>query len=511
MAAAGESRADRLNQRLRGAQRTNVGDESFSLDIAGLGASSSLPRDAGLPSSSARSVPSARDPYDLLSTSKESDGQARPPSVRSASTRRSSSRLPQDADELEVLPAPPSVKSPVRIRVSSAVEEVEESPAHAPGSGRRRSVPLSAAASSSTRLLSALSTDDAAPSSSPLADKSRRSSVRRSSARPAPTIPEDDELHEPAPEQHSETEPIQPEPELEDDSPAEEIGAEEAANALRRPRLTSSPELGSADIAEAPPKRPRGRPSNSPAKQRQPARKPKAKPQAPRRKRTANGDVDDDSKDGDAIEITVQRFVNHKRRGSSDPLQTEIPFANRSGETVVDVFAQVCDEVIATTLAQFEQLLEEADNAKKKEYRIKMRAIEAYREELNSRLLQHAIHLDHWHSLRKQILRLRGEREQVALRMDAIRVKHEAESQASTRRINASTLMHDIDLAVEQGQGAAELSRAAQKAADLGNLDLLLARVVDEASSASPAGGMLRQVTEFNALLERAALALESR
>ncbi len=71
--------------------------------------------------------------------------------------------------------------------------------------------------------------------------------------------------------------------------------------------------------------------------------------------------------------------------------------------------------------------------------------------------------------------------------------------------------MHDIDLAVEQGQGAAELSRAAQKAADLGNLDLLLARVVDEASSASPAGGMLRQVTEFNALLERAALALESR
>lgn len=334
-------------------------------------------------------MPAARDPYDLLSTSKESDGQARPPSVRGASTRRSSSRLPQDADELEVLPAPPSVKSPVRIRVSSAVEEVEESPAHAPGSGRRRSVPLTAAASSSTRLLSALSTDDAAPSSSPLADKSRRSSVRRSSARPVPTIPEDDELHEPAPEQHSDTEPPQPEPELDDDSPAEEIGAEEAANALRRPRLTSSPELGSADVAEAPPKRPRGRPSKSPAKQRQPARKPKAKAQAPRRKRTAKDDVDDDSKDGDAIEITVQRFVNHKRRDSSDPLQTEIPFANRSGETVVDVFAQVCDEVIATTLAQFEQLLEEADNAKKKEYRIKMRAIEAYREELNSRLLQH--------------------------------------------------------------------------------------------------------------------------
>ncbi|UNI23064.1 hypothetical protein JDV02_008905 [Purpureocillium takamizusanense] len=417
--------------------------------------------------------------------------------------------------------------SPVRTRVPSVMEEVEESPAHAPGSGRRRSVPLSAAASSSTRLLGALSTDDAAPSSSPLLDKSRRSSVRRSGIGSVPTIPEDDELHEPVRERQADDEAMPPEPESEDDSPAVEIDAVEAADALRRPRLTSSPELGSADVAEAPTSRQRGRPIKSPAKQRQPARKPKAKPEAPRRKRPAKDDGGDDAEDGDAIEITVQRFVNHKRRDTSDPdpLQTEIPFANRSGETVVDVFAQVCDEVIATTLAQLEQLLEGADNAKKKEYRIKMRAIEAYREELKSRLLQHATHLDHWHSLRKQvrqaqkeklslrdeILRLRGEREQVALRMDAIRVKHESESQASSRRINASTLMHDIDLAVEQGQGAPELSRAAQKAADLGNLDVLLARVVDEASSASAAGGMLRQVREFNALLERAALALESR
>ncbi|KAJ6442577.1 mannosylphosphorylation protein (Mnn4) [Purpureocillium lavendulum] len=536
-----------MNNEYRG--RTNVGDESFSLDIAGLGASSSTrgtPGSSGRkrkrsdvqPSSSARSARSARDPYELLSTSKESDGPARPPSRRGASSRRSSSRQPRDAaaaaddddDELEALHPPPSTQSPVRTRVSSAVEEVEESPAHAPGSGRRRSVPLSAAASSSTRLQSALGTDDAAPSSSPLVDKSRRSSVRRSSARPIATIPEADELRDPTPEPSPHRQPVQPEAEEpEDDSPAEEIDAVEAANALGRPRLSSSPELGSADVAEAP-KRKRGRPNKSPAKQRQPARKPRTKPEASRKRPAKDGDDDGDdkSKDGDdAIEITVQRFVNHKGREGADPLQAtpEIPFANRGGETVVDVFAQVCDEVIVTTLAQFEQLLEGADGAKKKEYRIKMRALEAYREELKSRLLQHAIHLNHWHSLRKQvrqahrdklslreeILRLRGEREQVALRMDAIRAKHETESQASTRRINASTLMHDIDLAVEQGKGAPEPSRAAQKTADLGNLDLLIARVVDEASSASATGGLLRQVQDFNALLERAALALESR
>ena len=190
---------------------------------------------------------------------------------------------------------------------------------------------------------------------------------------------------------------------------------------------TSSPELGSGAAAdeqgdddnqvvdeqadeEPVPKRKRGRPSKasvSPAVQKHPARKPKHKPQkqpsqatqkrkrvskpeAAARSRRESGDGDGD---GDAIEITVQRFVNNKRRdadSASDPLHAEIPFANRSGETVVDVFAQVCEEVIASTLAQLEQLADTAETAaKKKEYRIKMRAIEAYRQELSTRLLQH--------------------------------------------------------------------------------------------------------------------------
>lgn len=56
-----------------------------------------------------------------------------------------------------------------------------------------------------------------------------------------------------------------------------------------------------------------------------------------------------------------------------------------------------------------------------------------------------AIHLNHWHSLRKrvrhvqkeklslreEILRLKAEREQVALRMDAVRIKHEADTEES--------------------------------------------------------------------------------
>jgi hypothetical protein len=65
-------------------------------------------------------------------------------------------------------------------------------------------------------------------------------------------------------------------------------------------------------------------------------------------------------------------------------------FVNHGGESVIDVFAQVCDEVISSTLEQFQEVASGADDpAKKKEYRIKMRAIEAYREELKSRFLQH--------------------------------------------------------------------------------------------------------------------------
>lgn len=56
----------------------------------------------------------------------------------------------------------------------------------------------------------------------------------------------------------------------------------------------------------------------------------------------------------------------------------------------MDVFAQVCEEVISSVLDQLQRLAAETDDGdKKKECRIKMRAIEAYGEELSSRLLQH--------------------------------------------------------------------------------------------------------------------------
>lgn len=70
--------------------------------------------------------------------------------------------------------------------------------------------------------------------------------------------------------------------------------------------------------------------------------------------------------------------------------------------------------------------------------------------------------------------------------------------------------MNDVEVAVEQGHEAAQLSDRANKEAELPNLELLIAQVSENASSASSSGGLLNQLRDFNAFLERAAHALES-
>ncbi len=71
--------------------------------------------------------------------------------------------------------------------------------------------------------------------------------------------------------------------------------------------------------------------------------------------------------------------------------------------------------------------------------------------------------------------------------------------------------MRDIDLAVEKGREAPELSAKALKEAELANLEITVAQMSEQVSSSSPTGGLLSQIRDFNAFLERAAVALESR
>lgn len=359
------------------------------------------------------------------------------------------------------------------------------------------------ALSSTTRIHAALAEqDNAPPSSSPLANKVRRSegpaivrsrmSYRRASRATEVSqdgdepdqpdqAPADDELTEDAPsedEPNITAEPVEEDVTMEDENVQEEeeavaeaIDAVEAAKALGRKRLRRSPRRSppsqspqaepeeQAEEEERAPKRRRGRPSDSPATQRQPAAKPKAttktksrkgeKPLPKQVRKAKEAEKARRVSDGSAIEITVQRFVNFKKydkeAGEEDQLAGDVPFT-MNGETVVDVFSQVCLEVIDGTVAKlYETLSTTEEKDKKKECRIKILALEAYKEELNGRLLQQAIHLNDWQTLRKrvrivqreklslreEILRLKAEREQVALRMDAVRIKHEEDTKES--------------------------------------------------------------------------------
>ena len=71
--------------------------------------------------------------------------------------------------------------------------------------------------------------------------------------------------------------------------------------------------------------------------------------------------------------------------------------------------------------------------------------------------------------------------------------------------------MHDIELAIDQGRSAPEPNAKEQKLAELANLEVLVSRVADQACVGEGGGGTLKQLRDFNAFLERAATALETR
>ncbi|KAL8340082.1 hypothetical protein RB601_006285 [Gaeumannomyces tritici] len=357
---------------------------------------------------------------------------------------------------------------------------------------------------------------------------------------------------------------------------AEEVDDQEAARKLGRKRLrrsfpAPSPELGSAaeETVPRPPKRRRGAPVSSPSRQNQPPRpqraaaekqasklkqppkqkelpkqkeQPKQKEPPPKqkgpprqraKKKTAPPPLDSGPEvevSGEPISVPVQRFTRFRGAGGDesdeDELVSGIPFASRDGVTSVDILRQLCEEVTVGVLRTLREKAGEAeDAATRRELKTKIRALEAFREELRTKLIEHTIALDSLHmlkkrlrasqkekrSLRDEILRLRAERDQVALRMDALRLRHGSEAQKVLRNIQISSAMHDIELAVDEGRSAPELSAADKKRAELENLELLMHRVGGQLCAGGPGTGVLDQVKSFNAYLERAAAALQAR
>ncbi|KAI1334397.1 hypothetical protein F5Y15DRAFT_291948 [Xylariaceae sp. FL0016] len=312
---------------------------------------------------------------------------------------------------------------------------------------------------------------------------------------------------------------------------AEEINVPEASRTIgrKRPRTSQirseSPELHSEEIVKArPAKKKRTKEARaSPAKQSQPKVAKKKSQSVPRRRSSGNDD-------GEAIPITVQRYTKPMHRNEDDTeediLHGEIPFANRSGVNVIDVLSQMCGEVIESIQAKLHEAGASAkDAASRKEFRTKLRALEAFQMELEERLTDHAIRLDTLHSLKKrvrsahkkklalraEIMRIRAEREQVALKMDAVRIRHETANKDTLHQLGLSSAMDDIEWAIENGKTAPRLDAKETKAAELANLELFISKVSGQIGAVGDGGGSLKQIKDFNAFLERTAIALEAR
>lgn len=96
----------------------------------------------------------------------------------------------------------------------------------------------------------------------------------------------------------------------------------------------------------------------------------------------------------EAVSIPVQRFTKHVQVAEggdeADVLAMDIPFAGRGGVNTVDVLTHMCDEIIETSIETLKEGVRNAQDAStKREHRVQQRALEAYQDELRTRLLQH--------------------------------------------------------------------------------------------------------------------------
>lgn len=356
------------------------------------------------PTRTARSRPTSRkDLYDL-----EEEGLAAEAVERQASGQT----LGYNEEPEEELDQVQQTETPNSRRLTNpslaVADEITESPRHAPGSGQRQQASLEKTQMPGVRLFGTVG--DATPSvqqGAPVAKMSSKHAYRRSPRNhEVPSAAEEiDELSPERPnrsrlefqQQFSDVEAEEPEE-------AEAIDDVEAANRLQKKRKrkpgkgekdweSSAEEVERDDEEqeEAEPstqsivrpmkavkQRKRPRSKASPASQRQPM---KSKPKS------------DSKKPGETISVIVHRLTKPVLYGEDDTdadiLNEDIPFSKRSGVNAVDVLSQFCEEIVESGLEALEEGGSNAeDPAARREYRTKLRAVEAFQEELRTRLLE---------------------------------------------------------------------------------------------------------------------------
>ncbi|KAH8650534.1 hypothetical protein BGZ60DRAFT_462355 [Tricladium varicosporioides] len=227
---------------------------------------------------------------------------------------------------------------------------------------------------------------------------------------------------------------------------------------------------------------------------------------------------------GSPIPVIVHRLTEQPMFDNSEPdaelLNSEIPHTKRVGVNAIDVLSQVCQEIISVGLETLENGAGIAeDPALRREYKTKWEALLSFGENLQTRFLAHTVNLDNVYSLEKrvreeqkrklflrdEIIRVREERQNLALRMDEVRIKHENATKKARDREALNNAAHDIELAVDRGKSQHDDGN------ETTGIEVLLKRMASTVSTKGSSGGVLQQIKDFNGFLERAALALESK
>jgi len=177
--------------------------------------------------------------------------------------------------------------------------------------------------------------------------------------------------------------------EEEEEEEAKEVDDSEAARHIGRKRHRVSPrqkeppdDTGSPTVeVDRPVKKPRSRRKQvSPAKQAQP--KPVRKKNGPPSRRKS---------DESSIPVIVQRYTKPLQRNEGDTdediLNADMPFTDHKSPNVIDVVLQMCEESIERYLSALHEEATKADGpANRKMSRTKLRVVEAFQEELRTRL-----------------------------------------------------------------------------------------------------------------------------
>ncbi|KAJ6187190.1 hypothetical protein N7519_002098 [Penicillium mononematosum] len=334
---------------------------------------------------------------------------------------------------------------------------------------------------------------------------------------------------EPEPEHETEDEP---EPEVESTVSKPQRGRPgKKANRAIEPKPEPKPvaeEQPESEAESAAPKPQRGRPGKKAKRAVDPEPEPETEHQPepeptqeqPRRKTREPR--------GETVPVTVYRLANVNSLGgkastadgsgdeeeSADELTThqraKIP--NRGGVNPADVLSQICRETLEKTLNTLKDgIANEANATRRAEWSRKRKAVEVFGSELESRLMDLSGILDsnfvlgvqlkkakrEMMDLRNHLYRVRRERENIALQMDAVRSRHIEGEKAKSSRSAINNSLHSLELALDRNK---QRSASVDSSTDL---EYMLRTVADVSSRAPGAqGGLLNQIRAFNAQLE---------